>query len=250
MNPPIPDPILRAIHYVPIGTTVLSAIFCAVLLHRYLTRRSGPHLLWWAFGIFTYGVGTALESFITLHGNTPALNKAWYIAGAIFGGYPLAQGSVYLLLKRRTANLLSALTLPVIAVATIAVLASPIRLEALETERPGGAALGWQWVRLLTPIINLYSLAFLAGGAALSAWRYARRRGSGSRALGNTLIAVGAVMPAIGGTLAKAGLVEGLYVGEFVGVILIWLGYAACVRGPVPAAGAPQAAAPACSPGP
>lgn len=250
MNPPIPAPILHAIHYVPIATTVLSAIFCAVLLHRYFVRKSGPHLLWWAFGIFTYGVGTALESFITLHGNTPALNKAWYIAGAIFGGYPLAQGTVYLLLKRRTANLLSAVTLPVIAVATVAVIASPIRLEVLEAERPGGAALGWQWVRLLTPIINLYSLAFLAGGAALSAWRYAQRRGTGSRALGNTLIAIGAVMPAIGGTLAKAGLVEGLYIGEFIGVILIWLGYAACVRQPVAVAAATPASAAARSPEP
>ena len=31
---------------------------------------------------------------VTLFGNSPALNKAWYIAGALLGGYPLAQGSV------------------------------------------------------------------------------------------------------------------------------------------------------------
>ncbi len=229
-----PHELLRYSHYIPIATTLLSAAFCAVLVRRYLIRRSGAHLLWWAFGIFTYGVGTALESAITLHGNTAALNKAWYIAGAIFGGYPLAQGTVYLLLRRRTAHLLTSLTVPLILFATVAVALSPTRLEALEATRPGGAALGWQWVRLLTPLINLYSLAFLAGGAALSAWRYARRRDSGARAVGNTLIATGAVMPAIGGSLAKAGFVEALYVGEFIGVILIWIGYVFCVRTPVP----------------
>lgn len=74
----------------PLGTTLLSAIFFTVLLNRYLERRSGSYLLWWALGIFAYGLGTALESSITLFGNSIALTKAWYIAGALLGGYPLA----------------------------------------------------------------------------------------------------------------------------------------------------------------
>ncbi|NIO14973.1 MAG: hypothetical protein GTN86_05990, partial [Xanthomonadales bacterium] len=101
-----------AVHYLPIATTILSAIFFTVLLRAYATRRSGPHLLWWAAGIFTYGLGTGLESAITLFGNSVALTKAWYIAGALLGGYPLAQGTVYLLLPRKTAHVLTALTVP------------------------------------------------------------------------------------------------------------------------------------------
>ena len=34
----------------------------------------------------------------------------------------------------------------------------------------------------------------------------------------------------IGGGMAKAGIVEALYLGEFFGIILIWVGYASCVR--------------------
>lgn len=225
-----------AVHFVPLATTALSAVFLAVLLRRWLRRRSGPHLLWWAAGIAAYGLGTGLESAITLTGNTPALTKAWYVAGALLGGYPLAQGSVYLLLRRRTAHVLTAVSLPFLALAAVAVLLSPVDLGAMEAHRPSGAVLGWQWVRLLTPFVNLYAVVFLIGGAILSAWRYFRStaEGSGARALGNASIAFGAILPGVGGGMAKAGMVEALYVGEFVGLLFIWAGYALCVRAPAP----------------
>ena len=90
----------------------------------------------------------------------------------------------------------------------------------------------------MTPFINGYAAVFLIGGAILSAVRYARKSDAGARAVGNGLIAFGAMLPAFGGGMAKAGLVEVLYVGEFVGLLFIWAGDAACVRSPRP----PQAA--------
>ena len=219
-----------AVHYVPIVTTVLSALFLVVLLRRYLAKGKGAHLLWWAAGIFSYGLGTGLEGAITLFGNTPALNKAWYIAGALLGGYPLAQGTVYLLLRRRVAHWLTAATVPFILIMAVLVILSPVNLSALEGHRPGGAVLGWQWIRLFTPLVNGYAALFLIGGAMLSAWRFARDRATAHRAIGNALIAVGAILPGVGGGMAKAGMVEALYIGEFIGLILIWAGYVACVR--------------------
>jgi hypothetical protein len=221
-----------AVHYLPIATTIVSAIFCAVIFRRYLDRRTGPHLLWWSFGVLTYGLGTALESSITLAGNTVVLTKAWYVAGALLGGYPLAQGSVYLHLNRRAANVLTWITVPAIVAVSALVILSPVRLEMLEAYRPTGAVLGWQWVRLFTPIINLYAFVFLVGGAVISAIRFWKKHGPGarSRAIGNALIAFGALLPGIGGSMAKAGIVEGLYIGEFVGILFIWVGYRACIR--------------------
>lgn len=220
----------QLVHYIPIVTTILSAAFCAVLLRRYFQRGSGPHLLWWAGGIFCYGLGTALESLITLLGNSPGLNKAWYIAGALLGGYPLAQGTVYLLLRRRTAHLLSALTVPFIVVFSILVVLSPVVLEALEPHRPSGRILEWSWIRMFTPIINIYAVFFLIGGAMLSAVRYSRNSDTAPRAMGNALIAFGALLPAIGGSATKLDRVEWLYVCEFLGLLFIWAGYACCVR--------------------
>ena len=97
----------------------------------------------------------------------------------------------------------------------------------MESHRPTGAILEWRWVRLMTPFINLYAAAFLVGGAFLSARRYAKSGDFPERVRGNILIAVGGILPGIGGSMAKGGLVEALYIGECVGLVFIWLGYAA-----------------------
>lgn len=218
----------QLVHYLPILTTLFSVFFLADIGSRYL-KKGGRHLLWWAIGVFTYGLGTLLESLITLFGNGPALNKLWYVAGAILGGYPLAQGSVYLHLSRRAANTLTAITVPFIVAAGVLVFLSPVDLALVEPHRPSGAPLEWQWVRLLTPFINTYAAIFLIGSALWSAIRFTKVENGRNRATGNTLIAVGAILPGIGGGMAKGGIVEALYVGEFVGIILIYLGYRLCM---------------------
>ncbi|MDX1579642.1 MAG: hypothetical protein R3266_14245, partial [Gemmatimonadota bacterium] len=63
-----------------------------------------------------------------------------------------------------------------------------------------------------------------------------------NRAIGNAYIAVGAILPGIGGSFTRFGHVEVLYVTELVGLILIWIGYRYAARpvevsGAVPAAG-------------
>lgn len=230
------------VHYLPIGTTALSVAFLVVLLRRHRLTALPPHLLWWALGILAYGAGTALESAITLFGNSAELTRWWYIAGALLGGYPLGTGSVYLLCSRRTANRLTAISATVVLGLAIAVLCSPIDANQLEAHRPTGSVLVWSWVRLGTPFVNLYAAAFLIGGAAMSAFRFWFPRDGeprdGARALGTALIAAGGLLPGIGGGMAKAGIVEGLYVGEFLGLVLIWAGHATCSRRRAPDTGA------------
>lgn len=224
---------MNFIHYIPIFTTLLSAIFFCVLLRHYFLRNRKPHIAWWAFGVFAYGLGTCLEGSITLFGNSIALTKAWYIAGAILGGLPLAQGSVYLHLKRRTTDILSVIVLIAIIVVSTLVILSPVIPENLLSYKPSGNILGWQWVRLFTPILNTYAAIFLIGGAIYSSINYFRKKDFKYRAYGNALIATGALLPGIGGAMAKSGIVEGLYIGEFIGIILIWWGYRMCIRQPV-----------------
>lgn len=224
----------EAVRHLPLITTVFCAVFCLQLLARYRLRRNGAHLLWWAAGAFAFGVGTTLESIITLSSNSVLLNKCWYIAGALCGGYPLAQGSVFLLLKRRTALILTAVSLPLVLILSGLVVMSPVVEDALQPHRPSGDILEWRWIRAMTPVINLYAAGFLVGGAIISAVRYrkAREPGDGTRATGNALIALGALLPGIGGAMAKAGAVEALYVAELVGIVMIWMGYMVCIRAP------------------
>jgi hypothetical protein len=216
----------QATHYIPIFTTFVALAFAAQLHRRWAGRKGATYLLWWLVGALTYAAGTLTESLTTLWGWHAGVFRAWYITGALLGGAPLAQGTVYLFLSRRTANRLSAALVTVIAVASCCVLLSPLDLSLVEPGRLSGRVLVWHWVRYFSPFINLYALAFLVGGAAVSAWRYFRRRGSRARVWGNVAIAVGALLPGIGGSFTRFGYVEVLYVTELIGLASIWMGYA------------------------
>lgn len=223
----------QPVHFIPIATTLIALLFAIVVFLRYRERRSGPHLLWWSAGILVYGIGTFTEASVTLFGWNEVLFRSWYISGALLGGAPLAQGTVYLLLARRTAHRLTLVLLPFVLVASVCVLLTPIDHSLVEPHRLSGSVMQWSWVRLFSPFINTYALIFLVGGAALSAWRFRRKTATFHRVVGNSLIAVGALLPGIGGMATRLGHVEVLYLGEFLGIILIWLGYRFNVRGRV-----------------
>lgn len=214
-----------AVHFIPLATTVMAALFAVALVRRWNERRSGPHLLWWALGAVTYAAGTITESLTTLYGWNETVFRWWYVTGALLGGAPLAQGSVYLHLPRRVAHLLSVALVSAIVVASVLVFRSPVDASLAEPYRLSGAVLEWQWVRGFSPFINLYALVFLVGSAAWSAYRFAGDPATRARATGNALIAVGALLPGIGGTFTRFGLVEVLYVTEFVGLAMIIAGY-------------------------
>ena len=221
------------VHYIPILTTLIAAAFAVAVLRRYRDR-GGQHLLWWGVGMITYGAGTFTEAFTTLFGWSEGIFRIWYITGALLGGAPLAQGTVYLMLSRRTANRLTAVLLTFITVASVCVLLSPVIPPPAEAHRLTGRVFEWQWVRAFSPFINLYAAIFLIGGAVLSAVRYWRRGDSGPRATGNGLIALGALLPGIGGSFTRFGHVEVLYVTEFVGLLLIFAGYRLVTGSAVP----------------
>jgi hypothetical protein len=217
------------VHYIPILTTLIALALAVSLGHRYMAR-GGMHLLWWTIGAVTYAAGTAIEASVTLFGWNEFLFRGWYIAGALLGGAPLAQGAVYLHVPRRVANVLSVVLVLTILVASMFVLAVPIRHELVEAHRLTGRVMAWPWVRAFSPFINLYAFVFLVGGAVKSAIQFWRRRETRARAEGNLLIAVGALLSGIGGSFTRFGYTEVLYVTEFLGIILIYLGYRRATR--------------------
>jgi hypothetical protein len=76
----------------------------------------------------------------------------------------------------------------------------------------------------------MYAVIFLIGGAILSALRYSGNPATRHRVIANVLIAVGAILPGIGGTATRMGYTEVLYVTELAGLLLIWMGYRMSVR--------------------
>ena len=213
------------IHYIPIATTLFAIYFFFVLYYHWRKKKDAWHIFWWMLGVVFYGAGTITESINTLAGFSVTNFRAWYILGALLGGAPLAQGTVYLLLKRKTANILTAIFLLIVIVASACVILSPVDLSKVEPMRMSGAVFVWQWVRYFSPFVNLYALIFLVGGAIYSAILYFNKKGSSVRFWGNVMIAVGALLPGIGGSATRLGHVEVLYITEFIGLCLIFSAY-------------------------
>jgi len=215
---------MEFISYIPILTTLFGIYFFSVLFKHWQKNKNSLHIFWWMIGVLTFVAGTITESANVLAGFSILNFKVWYITGALLGGAPLAQGTVYLLYKKKTANFLTVILIIVIISASVLVMLSPINAELISGKLTG-KLLGWTFIRYITPFINLYAFIFLVGGAIYSAVKYAKIKEFKKRFTGNLLIAIGGLLPGIGGSFTKFGYVEVLFVTEFVGLILIYLGY-------------------------
>ena len=212
------------IEYIPIFTTLFSAYFFREIFRHYQYRKT-TYLLWWSLGVLTFGLGTVAESINILIGWSIPNVRYWYIVGALLGGFPLAQGSVYLLMKKRFANISSVFFVSLIIVSSVFVILTPIIIPDNFDYKLTGKVFEWKWVRYFSPLINLYAFVFLVGGAIYSAIKYYRQGIKEAPFRGNIFIAIGGLLPGIGGSFTRAGYVEVLYVTEFIGLILIYCGY-------------------------
>lgn len=210
--------------YIPIATTIFSVYFLTIIYSHWRQKPKALYLLWWTIGVITYGIGTAIESTHTLVGWTPFIFKTWYIAGAFLGGVPLAQGTIYLLMDRKKANVLTTILVVVLVISSILTILSPLDLSKVG-DKLNGNVLEWTFIRLITPFINIYAVIFLVGGAFYSAYKYYGNVEFKGRFWGNVLIAIGGILPGIGGTATKFGHTYVLYVTELLGILCIFAGY-------------------------
>lgn len=212
------------IEYIPVVTTVFSIYFAIEIFNHYRHRKT-TYLLWWTIGVIAFGLGTLAESINILWGWTEINLKYWYIVGALLGGFPLAQGSVYLLMNKKFADTTAAIFILLIIVASIAVVLTPVTIPESFNYKLTGAVFTWQWVRWFSPVINIYAFVFLVGGAVYSAMRFFERGNHQPQFKGNIFIAIGGLLPGIGGMFTRMGYVEVLFVTELLGLILIYTGY-------------------------
>ena len=212
------------IEYIPIFTSIFSIYFFKEIFRHYQSRKT-PYLLWWSLGVLTFGLGTVAESINILIGWSTYNVKYWYIVGALLGGFPLAQGTVYLLMKKRFADISSVFFVVLIIVAAVFVVLTPVAIPDNFDYKLTGKVFEWKWVRYFSPLINLYAFLFLVGGAIYSAIKYYRQGVKEAPFRGNIYIAIGGLLPGIGGSFTRAGYVEVLYITEFIGLILIYYGY-------------------------
>ncbi len=208
----------------PFTSFVVSIIFAVLVFRRYLQRRR-PHLLLWGIGMVFYAIGSFSEAYFGAFGWNDLIFRLWYLFGALLVAAWLGQGSVYLLAKRKWANTFMAILLLASLYGAIRIFTAELDPSLMTSGELSGHAIITPGVRILTPFFNLYGTITLVGGAAYSAWIFWRKRVLLHRAIGNILIAVGALAPAFGGAFSRFGLANALYIGELLGAVLMFAGF-------------------------
>jgi hypothetical protein len=213
----------------PFVSCIVSFVFAFLVFRRYIRRR-GPHLLLWGIGMTMYGIGGLCEAYYGAFGWNPLVFRLWYLFGAMLVAAWLGQGTVYLLAKRRWANVL----MVILGLASLygAIRVFGAQIDPAQMGRSlhtgselSGDAIVTKGVRELTPFFNIYGTLTLVGGAVYSAWLFWRKRVLLHRVIGNVLIAVGALLPAFGGAFSRFGIRGALYWSELLGAVLMFLGF-------------------------
>lgn len=225
----------------PLTSTVISLAFAAVLLRRWFERKR-LHYLVWGIGLLIYGTGTFAEFYSSQAWNA-TIFRLWYLCGAVLAAAWLGQGTVYLLVRKPgVAHALMIALLVGTAIAAIGAFNTPLNesifdpsvplSEQYATRSAQGIAgiMPEGGVRSYSFLFNIYGTAALVGGALYSGYLFWRKRVMPNRVLGNVFIALGGLSPALGGTLARIGAPEFLYVSELIGVIVIFIGFVLATR--------------------
>jgi hypothetical protein len=201
--------------------TVLSLIVGALalgvgvnVLYRYSQKKQLHQLLWFV-GLLLWGISSFGQASAFIIGWVPAVYKLYYFSAIALAGF-LGAGTLGLILSRRRAYY--SFTLYILVVTAImagAISLSPLNLEVLKEPVVGGLALPSN-ARLLAPFINIPGGITFIGGAAYTFVR--------SRKLYALLITLGALTPALGGTLARFALPGFLPFTDFIGILMLSIG--------------------------
>jgi hypothetical protein len=220
----------------PVAAALLAVTF-ALLLFRSLLRRTAGQKALWAAGFALFAVAAASEAAAQRSGWSPALFRTYYIAGGVLTVAYLGAGSAWMLLPRRGRDVL----LGGLAVATVAAVATVVLapvdvvgLAAAQSGQPpkngvlGGHAFLW------AVGLNSIGTLLLVGGSLLSILRRQRIRA-------NVWIASGALTVAAATGLSRTGDTSLVYLGELIGIALMFCGFTltAPARKPARAAAEP-----------
>ena len=152
----------------------------------------------------------------------------------------LGQGSLHLLIRKRLVAwtltgiltafsllaVLLALSAPLTPAASAYHISQTISSQYKDILTRGGLTIA------LTIILNIYGTLALVGGAIYSAIIFFRKHVLFNRMIGNVLIAIGGIAPALAGSFVSMGLPDLLYLSELIGAILMYIGFVQATKAP------------------
>jgi hypothetical protein len=204
----------------PVAAAVVALLFVLLLARSFVQRPAGQKALW-AIGFACFAVATICEAVGQRTGWTPLLFRSYYLAGGVLTVGFLGAGSAWLLLSRRGRDaLLGALFVAVLA-AALTIWLAPVSAHALAQTAsgrpPGNSALAGH-AFLWAVAFNSLGSVVLVGGSLYS---IARRR----RVSANVWIASGALVVALATGLSRMGDYSLVYLGQLVGISMMFCGF-------------------------
>jgi len=218
--------------------TLISAAFAGTLWLQYRAKPR-PYLLAWSVALALYAIAALTEVIGAANGWNPLLYRTYYYFGAIILVGLLALGSIYLLFPRFSRIALWVLIV-LAAIGLAGVVGAQLQAVKLDTHQVPDAdtirAQGGLFnvaAILMAALINSVGSVILIGGALWSAYGAWRKGGAQSRLVANVLIAAGAFIVAGASTLTRLFHVYDLfYVGQAIGVLVMFGGFLAAQRAP------------------
>ncbi len=199
------------------------ALACAAVVGWDALKRPRPERIVWFVAFLVFAVAAAAEVVGAILGWSPTLARVYYLAGAVLVVGLLALGEAYLLWPGRMPAFGPRNAQHVVAIAATAVWSAPVDAARLPIE-------GWHAIErgpalvTLAVGINAGGTLVLVGGALYSALKLLSTAGSRRRFIGCLLIATGAILVALGGTLTRLGRPEYLYLAMSAGIGVIFAG--------------------------
>jgi hypothetical protein len=230
---------MSASFYISVLTAVVTGLFALTIFARY-RKHPRKHLLAWGMGMALYSLSTLAQAYLFINFNEWVF-KLWYWAGALLVALWLGQGTVFLLVRKRNRAMISfwfvlvssIVGLLVIGAAKIDPTVYEAGVDMTEQYRAIFTATGGAKTlrTVLAIVLNSYGTLMLVGGAVYSAFIFWRKRVLPNRMWGNVLIAVGGMLPAMGGVLILLGSPAFKYVGQLLGGLLIFAGFLLATKG-------------------
>ena len=186
-------------------------------------RRPRTHALVWTLAMAAYALATWALVIGLSSGWSETSFKAFYFLGAIANILLLATGSVFLVVGDRAGRRFLVFALVWIGLGLALVVISPVSTPIATDGIPEGSELFGAGPRIIAAVSGAVGTIVLVGLALYSTvrfWGSNRRLG-----LGNILIVLGALAPALGGTLTGLGESSALAVSLLIGAVLLWAGY-------------------------
>ncbi len=199
----------------PLITSIIALIFTLGAARQY-SRRRKTHQAVWTLALLMFAVAAFMEFYSEVAGWNALMYRWYYVLAASLVGF-LGAGTMFLLSNRPIAWGYFGFVVIVTLIMLFKALGAALMTEAFI---PGITVAGKAMpsdVRLFSPFLSGTGTLALVGGALFS-WAKTKR-------VYNLFIAVGPLIIAAVGSLARFGMTNYLYLGEMLGLAILYVGF-------------------------